>query len=96
MRGRKKYLAGLPVVTLRPEAVSTYRIRRQAQPGHLSTVEAAALLLGRVEGDLGKFRPLLDLLDLMVTRILALRGLDRDGLPISPRQGGSQGPACLA
>lgn len=76
MRTRKRFLSALPTVTLRPETVSNYRIRRQSHEGNLSTVEAAALLLSRVEGNPEKFRHLIELLDLMVTRTLRLRGLD--------------------
>lgn len=82
MRHRRKWLEGLPAVTLRPQHDSMYRIRRQAQPGHLSTLEAVALLLSQVEDRPERFGHLLDLLDLMVTRILALRGMDRDGVPL--------------
>lgn len=86
MRSRKPFLRGLPTVTLRPDRPSEYRIRRQSKQGHLSTVEAVALLLGTVEGTPTRYDPLLDLLDLMVDRIFALRGLDRDGQVLSRRR----------
>ncbi|MBI3892949.1 MAG: DTW domain-containing protein [Candidatus Wallbacteria bacterium] len=88
MRHRRPWLARLPVVALRPSEDSVYRIRRQAHSGNLSTVEAAALLMSQVEERPERFEHLLELLDLMVTRILRLRGLDREGQPI--RAAGSE------
>ncbi len=81
MRRRRPFLRELPLASLRPESTSDYRIRRQSAPENLSTLEAAALLLGELEGDLPRFQGLLDLQDLMVTRIFGLRGLDREGKP---------------
>jgi hypothetical protein len=79
MRRRRPYLRELPLASLQPEAVSAYFIRRQSAPENLSTLEAAALLLGELEGEPEKFRHLVELQELMVTRILGLRGLDREG-----------------
>lgn len=43
MFGRSPYLAALPVLSLRPEALSAYKLRRARRDDHLCTVEVAAL-----------------------------------------------------
>ena len=47
---RSAYLRGLPHLSLLPPAPSMYRLRRQHCAGHLSTVEAAIMLLAQAEG----------------------------------------------
>lgn len=42
---RSPYLADLPVLSLRPEARSAYKLRRSRRDDHLCTVEVAALCL---------------------------------------------------
>lgn len=50
----------LPRMALREVAPSNYRIRKAHAPHQLSSLEAAALALGQLEGDGGKFAPLFD------------------------------------
>ncbi len=42
---KSPYLDGLPVLSLRPEALSRYRLRRSTRSDHLCTAEVAALCL---------------------------------------------------
>jgi DTW domain-containing protein YfiP len=53
-------LASLPRLALRDTGPSGYRIRKAHAPDQLSTLEAAALALSRLENDPGRYRPLLD------------------------------------
>lgn len=53
-------LQALPRLALREVAASNYRIRKAHAPHQLSSLEAAALALGQLEGDDARFRPLLD------------------------------------
>lgn len=43
---KSPYLSGLPVLSLHPEALSRYRLRRSKRSEHLCTAEVAALCLG--------------------------------------------------
>lgn len=52
-------LAALPRLALAPDRPSGYGdLRREPAPGHLSTIEAAALALGALEGDASRFEPM--------------------------------------
>ncbi|MTI92819.1 MAG: DTW domain-containing protein, partial [Pseudomonas stutzeri] len=42
---KSPYLDGLPVLSLQPEALSRYRLRRSTRSDHLCTAEVAALCL---------------------------------------------------
>lgn len=43
---KSPYLSGLPVLSLHPDALSRYRLRRSKRSEHLCTAEVAALCLG--------------------------------------------------
>ena len=49
---KSPYLDGLPVLSLQPEALSRYRLRRSKRGDHLCTAEVAALCL-ELAGDAG-------------------------------------------
>ncbi|OON62062.1 hypothetical protein B0920_00780 [Massilia sp. KIM] len=51
-------LQRLPRLALREVAPSAYRIRKAHAPDQLSSLEAAALALGQLEGDAARFQPL--------------------------------------
>lgn len=53
-------LQALPRLALRDVAPSNYRIRKAHAPHQLSSLEAAALALGQLEGNGEKFLPLFD------------------------------------
>ncbi|RZA32894.1 MAG: DTW domain-containing protein [Lysobacteraceae bacterium] len=53
-------LQALPRMALREVAPSNYRIRKAHAPHQLSSLEAAALALGQLEGEGDKFAPLFD------------------------------------
>ena len=56
-------LQRLPRLGLKDVAPSNYRIRKAHAPHQLSSLEAAALALGQLEGAPGHFGPLLDAFD---------------------------------
>ena len=56
-------LQALPRLALLDAAPSNYRIRKAHAPHQLSSLEAAALALGQLEGDEAAFRPLLEAFD---------------------------------
>jgi DTW domain-containing protein len=56
-------LQALPRLALHDAAPSAYRIRKAHAAHQLSTLEAAALALGRIEGDPGRYAPLLAAFD---------------------------------
>jgi DTW domain-containing protein YfiP len=64
-------LLGLKRVTLTRGAKSRYRIRLQPRGECISTIEAAVRALAALEGDPGRFEPLLDAFDRMVDRHIA-------------------------
>jgi DTW domain-containing protein YfiP len=49
MLHRSPYLQDIPWMAIQPQAPSTYRLRRQRCPQHLSTVEVAIALLEQLE-----------------------------------------------
>lgn len=73
VRARTPGLAGLPAVTLPPGPPSRYRLRREAHPSLLSTLEAVARALGILEGPEVQ-RALEAALDAVVHRTLWVRG----------------------
>lgn len=59
-------LAGLPRYHLVDVPASRYRIRREPDPGFLSTVEAVVLTLEQVERSPGRYQALLRVMDWMI------------------------------
>ncbi len=66
-------LSRLPRLSFQPSSPSNYRIRREPSPHCVSTIEALALALGRLEGDPDRFMQLLTPFQWMVDRHLELR-----------------------
>lgn len=64
-------LQSLPRMALHDVAPSAYRIRKAHAAHQLSTLEAAALALGRIEGDPGHYAPLLAAFDGFVQQLAA-------------------------
>lgn len=65
-------LQALPRLALHDVPASHYLIRKAHAPGQLSTLEAAAYALARLEGDDGRFAPLIDAFDGFVGQQQAL------------------------
>ncbi len=65
----------LPRIGFMPSTPGNYRIRREPAPHCLATVEAVAEVLGRLEGDAARFRPMLQAFDRMVEQHLFYRRL---------------------
>jgi len=65
-------LQRLPRLALQDVPASAYRIRKAHAPHQLSTLEAAALALAQMEGDAGRYRPLLRAFDGFVQQQAAL------------------------
>ncbi len=63
---RSAVLRSLPRIGFIPAAPGNYRIRREPAAHCLSTIEAVVEVLGRLEGDVERFRPLLGVFDYMV------------------------------
>jgi DTW domain-containing protein YfiP len=61
-----RQLQGLPRLPLTQVPPSHYRIRKAHAPDQLSTLEAACYALMQLEGDAGKFQPILDGFDAFV------------------------------
>jgi DTW domain-containing protein YfiP len=55
---RNRWLRGLPRLSVRPDAPSAYRIRREPAPECLATLEAIVAALVALEGDAARFAPL--------------------------------------
>lgn len=66
-------LQRLPRLSLQDMPTSNYLIRRAHRPDQLSTLEATCAALARLEGDAGKFRPLLDAFDGFVAQQMSYR-----------------------
>lgn len=64
-------LSALPRVAFLPEAPSRYRIRAEPDDDFVSTIEATAIVLEKLERAPGRFRPILSAFDAMVERQLA-------------------------
>jgi DTW domain-containing protein len=73
VRARTPGLARVPAVTLPPGPPSRYRLRTEAHPAFLSTLEALARALGILEGPEVQ-RALEDVFDAVVHRTLWVRG----------------------
>ncbi|MDI1237717.1 MAG: DTW domain-containing protein [Polaromonas sp.] len=63
-------LQALPRLSLWEPTASSYRIRKAHRPGQLSTLEATCAALMQLEGDRGKFEPLLTAFDAFVAQQL--------------------------
>lgn len=63
-------LSTLPRVAFRPDAPSRYRIRAEPDDDFVSTIEATAIVLEKLERAPGRFRPILTAFDAMVERQL--------------------------
>jgi hypothetical protein len=63
---RSAVLRSMPRIGFTPAAPGNYRIRREPAAHCLSTIEAVVEVLGRIEGDGQRFRPLLRVFDHMV------------------------------
>lgn len=61
-----KQLAAVPRYAFRAPEPSNYRIRREPCDEYVSTIEAIMHVLGAIEGDVERFRPLLRPMDAMV------------------------------
>src|SRR6185369_11553743 len=70
----------LPRIGFTPSAPGNYRIRREPAPHCLATVEAVVEVLGRLEGEPGRFRPMLRAFERMVETQLFYRRL-KPGAP---------------
>ncbi|PCC74003.1 DTW domain-containing protein YfiP [Nannocystis exedens] len=69
--GRSALLRALPRLSFRPEFASNYRIRREPDDHCLSTIEATAHVLERLERAPGRYTPMLSAFDRMVDMQLA-------------------------
>lgn len=65
----------IPAVRLNPGRESGYRVRRQRRAGNLATAEAAALLIGRLDGRADPDPALQELFDEWIEEILVIRGM---------------------
>jgi DTW domain-containing protein len=63
-------LSKLPRVAFRPDAPSRYRIRAEPDDAFVSTIEATAIVLEKLERAPGRFRPILTAFEAMVERQL--------------------------
>lgn len=61
-------LRRLPRLSLEDVPASAYLIRKAHKPGQLSTLEAACAALAQLEGDAGRYQPLLEAFDGFVTQ----------------------------
>jgi DTW domain-containing protein YfiP len=73
-------LRRLPRIGFTPSAPGNYRIRREPAPYCLATIEAVVEVLGRLERDAARFRPMLRAFERMVETEIAYRML-RPGAP---------------
>lgn len=64
-------LGQLPRLSLDDAPASSYLIRKAHKPGQLSTLEAVCAALARLEGDGGRYQPLLQAFDGFVAQQLA-------------------------
>ncbi len=90
---KSSYLDALPVLSLHPDQVSNYRLRRSARESHFCTSEVAALCLA-MAGETHAAQSLASWLDVFTTHYLSAKrsvALDRDSEPhqrlraLSPR-----------
>lgn len=66
-------LQKMPRLSLKDLPASNYRIRKARLPHQLSTLEATCAALTQLEGDAGKFQPLLEAFDGFVGQQVGLR-----------------------
>lgn len=74
MRRRVPHMIDFPVVKVAVGRESLYKVRKESKAEGLATIEAIARALGVLEGEAVQ-KALEELLDLMVSRTLASRGL---------------------
>jgi DTW domain-containing protein YfiP len=80
---KSPYLDALPVLSLHPDQVSNYRLRRSARESHFCTSEVAALCLA-LAGETHAAQSLAAWLDVFTTHYLSAKrsvALDRDSEP---------------
>jgi DTW domain-containing protein YfiP len=70
-------LADVPQYAFNPPAPSNYRIRREPRDEYVSTIEALMHVLGAIEGDAQRFRPLLRPMNAMVDAQIKARAANR-------------------
>ena len=68
-------LRKLPRLSLEDVAASGYRIRKAHEVGQLSTLEAVCFAFGRLEGDSGRYQPLLRAFEGFVAQQMAFRAV---------------------
>lgn len=73
LKNQNPILDTLPRVGLRSETPSQYKIRKQPKAGCLSTVEAAALLLSRLEARPFPGQPMLDCFNTMIDKMSSFK-----------------------
>lgn len=71
-------LSKLPRVAFRPDAPSRYRIRAEPDDDFVSTIEATAIVLEKLEKAPGRFQPMLSVFDAMVERQLGYAATSRN------------------
>lgn len=64
------FLSKLPRLAFRPQSKSRYRIRAEPDDDFVSTIEATAIVLEKLERAPGRFQPILSAFDAMVERQL--------------------------
>jgi len=67
-------LQSLPKISLRPDQVSRYRIRKSSTTDSLSTLEAIVFALSVLERDSDKYLPLLQTMDWMIEKQIECMG----------------------
>ncbi|WAS89910.1 tRNA-uridine aminocarboxypropyltransferase [Nannocystis punicea] len=79
--GRSALLRALPRLSFRPEFASNYRIRREPEDHCLSTIEATAHVLERLERAPGRYTPMLSaferMVDMQLQYVATRAGADR-------------------
>jgi len=87
--GRSPLLRGLPRLAFRPEFASNYRIRREPAEHCLSTIEATAHVLERLEQAPGRYTPMLAaferMVDMQLEYVASGVGMDRHSRNRRPR-----------
>jgi hypothetical protein len=86
MLARSALLRALPRVRLAPARPGNYRIRREPAPHCLATIEAVVEVLGMLERDPARFRPLLRAFEHMVDGQLAYKAARPNPYRRAPRR----------
>lgn len=92
-------IAALPRYAFRPPAPSEYRIRREPREDFVSTLEALMHVLGALEGDAERFRPLMTPFRAMIDAQIACQATLQGGRvrhPKGPRPARRCAPSPLA